>query len=318
MKIVIPGGTGQVGTILARYFHKTGHDVVVFGRHPVKAPWRVLDWDAKTMGDWIKEIELADAVINLAGRNVNCRYTLENRRLIMESRVQATQVIGKAISESSRPPRVWLQAGTATIYSHRYDSPNDEATGLIGGSEPDAPLKWRFSIEVAQAWERAAQDAMTPHTRKVLMRSAMIMSPDAGGIFDTLLRLVRFGLGGRVGSGRQYVSWMHDQDFVNAILWLIDNDAVEGVVNLAAPHPLPYSEFMRVLRAEWGIPIGLPATKWMLEIGALFLQTESELVLKSRRVIPGRLVQSGFRFQFPSWVDAARDLCRRSLKGNKA
>lgn len=311
MKIVIPGGTGQVGTILARTFHQNGHEVVVLSRKPIKSAWRIIDWDAETIGDWAAELEGADAVINLAGHTVNCRYTPANRRLIKESRVNATQVIGKAIAQTSHPPRVWLQASTATIYAHRYDAPNDEATGRIGSSEPGAPSAWRFSIEVAQAWERAAQDAITSQTRQVLMRSAMIMSPDRGGVFDVLLRLVRFGLGGRVGDGRQYVSWIDDQDFTRAVFWLIERDDLEGVVNLAAPHPMPYAEFMRVLRSAWGIPFGLPATKWMLEIGAFFLQTESELVLKSRRVVPGRLTQSGFSFLFSAWPEAARDLCKR-------
>ena len=311
MKIVIPGGTGQVGTILAHAFHSAGHDVIVLSRRPNKAAWRTVSWDAETLGDWAAELEGADAVINLAGRNVNCRYTTDNRRLIKDSRVKSTQVVGKAIAQTSRPPRVWLQASTATIYAHRYEMPNDETTGLIGGSEPDAPSAWQFSIEVARAWERAANDANTPRTRKVLMRSAMIMSPDRGSIFDVLLRLVRFGLGGRVGDGRQYVSWIHDQDFLRAVFWLIERDDLAGVVNLAAPNPVPYAEFVRILRTAWGIPFGLPATKWMLEIGTFVLQTESELVLKSRRVIPGRLPQSGFAFQFPSWVEAAGDLCKR-------
>jgi uncharacterized protein (TIGR01777 family) len=285
--------------------------VVILSRAQDRSPWRVVKWDANTVGDWAKEVDGADAVINLAGRNVNCRYTPENRRLIMESRIQSTRAVGQAIAQASRPPRVWLQASTATIYAHRYDAPNDEASGHIGGSEPDAPSKWRFSIEVAEAWERAAQEAVTPHTRKVLMRTAMVMSPSRGGVFDTLLRLVRFGLGGRVGDGRQYVSWLHDEDFVRAVGWLIEHDSLEGAVNLAAPHPVPYAEFMRVLRTAWGAPVGLPATRWMLEIGAFFLRTESELVLKSRRVIPGRLLQSGFTFSFPAWSEAARDLCRR-------
>ena len=311
MKIVIPGGTGQVGTILARALHNAGHDVIVLSRRSNKAAWRTVSWDAETLGDWAAELEGADAVINLAGRNVNCRYTANNRRLIKDSRVKSTQIVGKAIAQTSRPPRVWLQASTATIYAHRYEAPNDETTGLIGGSEPDAPSTWQFSIEVAKAWERAANDANTPHTRKVLMRSAMIMSPDRGSIFDVLLRLMRFGLGGRVGDGRQYISWIHDQDFLRAVLWLIERDNLAGVVNLAEPNPVPYAEFVRTLRTAWGIPFGLPATKWMLEIGAFFLQTESELVLKSRRVTPGRLLQSGFAFQFPAWAEAAGDLCKR-------
>jgi uncharacterized protein len=311
MKIILPGGTGQVGTLLARAFHEAGHEVIVLSRRPATSAWRVVRWDAETLGEWAAELEAADVVINLAGRSVNCRYTSENRRVIKESRVASTQVLGQAIAQAASPPRVWLQASTATIYAHRYDAPNDEATGLIGGSEPDQPSTWRFSIEVAQAWERAATEAKTPHTRQVLMRSAMIMSPDRGGIFDTLLRLVRFGLGGPVGDGRQYVSWMYDQDFVRAVFWLIEHDDIEGIVNLAAPNPLPYSEFMRHLRAAWGMPIGLPAIKWMVEIGAFLMQTESELALKSRRVIPGRLLQAGFSFQYPTWAEAARDLCQR-------
>jgi hypothetical protein len=311
MRIVIPGGSGQVGTILARTFQQAGHEVTVLSRNPTPSIWRTATWDAETPGEWVAELEGADAVINLAGRSVNCRYTAENRRRILESRVKSTRMVGKAIAQSPHPPRVWLQASTATIYAHRYDAPNDEATGILGGVEPDAPATWRFSIDVAMAWERALNESATPHTRKVLMRSAMIMSPDRGGIFDTLLRLVRFGLGGRVGDGRQYVSWIHDQDFVRAVVWLIEHEELEGAVNLAAPNPLPYSEFMRILRTTWGIPIGLPATKWMVEVGAFALRTESELVLKSRRVIPGRLAQSAFAFQYPTWEVAARDLCKR-------
>ncbi len=232
--------------------------------------------------------------------------------------MKSTRILGEAIAHASRPPQVWLQASTATIYAHRYDAPNDEATGVLGGSEPNASSTWRFSIDVAMAWERALNNAVTPHTRKVLMRSAMIMSPDRGGIFDALLRLVRFGLGGRVGNGRQYVSWIHDQDFARAVVWLIEHAELSGAVNLASPNPMPYAEFMRTLRAAWGIPFGLPATRWMLEIGAFFLRTESELVLKSRRVIPARLLQSGFAFQFPTWVEAARDLCTRwRLEGQR-
>lgn len=296
---------------MARAFHAAAHDVVVLSRTPAPAPWRTANWDAETLGDWAATLDGADAVINLAGHNVNCRYTPENRRLIKDSRVNATRIVGEAIARAARPPRVWLQASTATIYAHRYDAPNDEATGIIGGAELDAPAKWRFSIEVATAWEQAAREVVTPRTRKVLMRAAMIMSPDRGGIFDTLLRLLRLGLGGPVAGGRQYVSWLHDQDFLRSVLWLIEHDEIEGPVNLAAPTPLPYAEFMGALRSAWGMPIGLPATAWMVELGAFFMRTESELALKSRRVVPGRLLQSGFHFQFPTWAEAARNLCDR-------
>jgi uncharacterized protein (TIGR01777 family) len=311
MKIIIPGGTGQVGTVLARAFHRDGHEVVVLSRTPRAAPWRVVPWDARTVGDWAAELDGADAVINLAGRSVNCRYTPANRRAIKESRVDSTRAVGAVIARAARPPRVWLQASTATIYAHRYDAPNDETTGLLGGAERDAPDTWRFSIDVATSWERALDEVAVPGTRKVKLRSAMVMSPDRGGVFDVLLGLVRRGLGGPTGDGRQYVSWIHDEDFVRAVSWLIERDTLEGPVNLAAPNPVPNAEFMRALREAWGIRFGLPATAWMLEVGAFFLRTETELVLKSRRVVPGRLLQDGFTFRFPAWPEAARDLCRR-------
>jgi uncharacterized protein (TIGR01777 family) len=311
MKIILPGGTGQVGTVLARDLHQRGDEVVVFSRRPHAAPWRVVPWDAATTGEWAAEFEGADAVINLAGRSVNCRYNAENRKLITESRVNSTNVVGEAIAHALRPPRVWLQMSTATIYAHRYDAPNDEATGIIGGSEPNAPDTWRFSIDVVKSWERAANEAITPNTRKVLLRSAMVMSPDRGGVFDTLLKLVRFGLGGQAGDGKQYISWIHDQDFVRSVLWLVEHEELDGPINLAAPGPLPNAEFMRALREAWGIGFGVPATEWMLEVGAFFLRSETERILKSRRVVPSRLLESGFLFEFQDWDAAARDLCAR-------
>ena len=312
MKLVIPGGSGQVGTILARAFHEQGHEVVVLSRSPANAPWRTVRWDGETHDDWIGEFEGADAVINLAGESVNCRYTPANRKLIIDSRVKSTRVVGDAIVQASKPPRVWLQASTATLYAHRFDAPNDEATGIIGGSEPGAPETWRFSIDVVKSWERAFDKVPTPFTRKVLMRSAIVMSPNPGGPFDMLLRLVRYGLGGQAGDGQQYVSWIHDQDFVSAVRWLIQHEELAGPVILAAPNPLINAQFMRALRAAWGIPFGLPASSRMLELGAFVLRSETELILKSRRVVPARLQQSGFEFQFPEWMAAARDLCSRS------
>ena len=316
MKIVIPGGSGQVGTVLADAFQKRGDEVVVLSRAPASASWRTVEWDGETLGDWTSEMEGADCVINLAGQSVNCRYTPENRRVLIDSRVKSTRVVGQAIGEASRPPRVWLQASTATLYAHRYDAPNDEATGIIGGSEPNAPDTWRFSIDVVTKWERELNAAATPQTRKVLMRSAIVMSPGEGGAFDMLLRLVRFGLGGRFGDGKEYVSWIHDQDFVRTVEWLIEHEELEGPVNLAAPNPLPNSQFMQALRNAWGIRWGLPSTEWMLELGAFVLRSETELMLKSRRVVPTRLLKSGFVFQYPNWTEAASDLCTRWRKRN--
>jgi len=311
MRVVIPGGSGQVGTILARALHRDGHHVVVLSRAPTRAPWRVVSWDVATSGDWVQEVDGADVVVNLAGRSVNCRYTAGNLEKILRSRLDSTRAVGSAIARASRPPRVWLQASTATIYAHRYDAPNDEASGIIGGGEPDVPAYWAFSIRVAREWEQALAEADTPRTRRVAMRSAMVMSPDGGGIFDTLLTLARRGLGGRAGSGRQFMSWVHEHDFVKAVYWLIDNNAIDGAVNISSPNPLPQAEFMRILRRAAGVPIGLPAATWMLEIGAFFMRTDTELVLKSRRVIPGRLLESGFRFRFPDWPAAADDLVAR-------
>jgi uncharacterized protein len=312
MRIVIPGGSGQVGTLLRRAFHQDGHEVVVLSRRLTPRPWRVVAWDGVSLDRaWSDEIDGCDVVINLTGRSVNCRYTPANKREILESRVRSTQVVGQAVAQARRPPRVWLQASTATIYGHRFDAANDDVIGAIGGAEPDAPAHWAFSIDVARAWEDACLQAVTPRTRKVLMRSAMTMSPDAGGIFDTLLGLVRRGLGGQAGDGRQFVSWIHETDFVRAVRWLIERDRLEGPVNLAAPNPLPNATFMRVLREAWGIPAGLPATRWMLELGAIFMRTETELVLKSRRVVPRRLLDDGFVFTHAHWSGAARDLCER-------
>jgi hypothetical protein len=257
------------------------------------------------------ELEAADTLINLAGRSVNCRYSEANRREILESRIQSTEVLGQAIGLLQHAPRVWLNASTATIYAHTFGMPNDEASGRIGGDEPDVPEDWHFSIEVAKHWERVFFAANTPHTRKIALRSAMTMSADRGSVFDELLRLVRFGLGGACGSGKQYVSWIHELDFTRAIDFLIANEDLDGPVNVASPAPLPNAEFMRALRQAWGIAVGLPSREWMLKIGALVIGTETELILKSRRVVPGRLQEHGFQFTFPEWRAAAMDLVEK-------
>jgi uncharacterized protein len=222
--------------------------------------------------------------------------------------------LGNALEQVATPPHTWLQAGTATIYADRYDAPNDEYTGIIGGCEKNSPDKWRFSIDVARSWEGEFSLVSTPKTRKVILRSAMTMSYDSGGIFDYLLWLVRYGLGGTAGSGKQYISWIHYIDFINAVKFLIENDQINGMVNVSSPHPIPNQEFMAQLRKAWGRRLALPAYAWMLEIGAIFLRTESELVLKSRRVVPTRLIDAGFKFQYADWVNASIDLCERWRK----
>ncbi len=311
MKIVIPGGSGHVGACLVRYFQARGDQTVVLSRSGAGG----VVWDGKTLGDWVQEVDGADAVINLAGRSVNCRYTEENLREMMESRVLSTRAVARAIAACDQPPRVWLQASTATIYAHRLDAANDEATGIIGGDEPDVPEKWRQSIEIAKAWEAELDAAETPQTRKVALRSAMTMSPDKGSIFDTLHTLTKRGLGGTIGSGKQFVSWIHERDFCRAVDWLTVDEKFSGPVNLASPNPLPQAEFQRVLREKMGAGFGLPTPAWMAEIGAAVMGTETEMILKSRRVIPGRLLDAGFEFEFPEWDAACADLLERSVPG---
>ena len=319
MKIVIPGGTGQLGGVLTRAFRARGDEVVVLGRgRAAAAPEgaRFVPWDGRSIApaggaggaSWAAELDGAAAVVNLAGRSVNCRYTRANVQAMMSSRVDSTRAVGQAIAAAARPPRVWLQMSTATIYAHRFDAANDEVTGRLGGDEPDAPSTWKTSIDIARAWEQEQRDAPTAATRKVALRTAMVMSPDPGGVLDVLLRLTRLGLGGPITGERQFISWIHERDFAGAVRHLIDHEDIAGPVNLTSPNPLPQRDFMRDLRAAWGAPVGLPAAKWMVALGAFFLRTETELVLKSRRVVPARLLDTGFSFEHPDWSEAARDL----------
>ena len=320
MKFLIPGGTGHVGQMLARELVAQGNDVVVLSRttRPTVAMGEASDagganirtavWDGKTLGPWVSEIDGSDVVINLAGRTVNCRYTPANLKEMMDSRVLSTRVVGQAIEAAKSPPRVWLQMSTATVYAHRFDAANDDIGGQIGGDEPDAPAYWKNSVDIALAWEAAQAEAHTPRTRQVALRTAMVMSREAGSIFDVLSRLVRFRLGGPVGGGQQYVSWIHGEDFVRALAFLVETSDLSGPVNLAAPNPLPFSAFMRAFREAYGVRLGLPATKWMAEIGAIVLRTDTELLLKSRRVVPRRLLDAGFTFKHPTWPAAVQAL----------
>jgi uncharacterized protein (TIGR01777 family) len=275
----------------------------------------VVAWDGLTPGGWIADLEQSDVCINLAGRSVNCRYTAANRRSIYDSRIRSTRLLHDVIASLNHAPRLWVNASTATIYRHALDRAMDEIHGELGGSEPGAPDTWNFSIYVAKGWEEAFFRTPTPRTRQVAIRSAMTFSPDSGGVFDVLLALVRRGLGGRQGPGTQFVSWIHEADFVRAIDLLIAREEFTGTVNLASPNPLPNGDFMRALRDAWGIHVGLPPSRWMIEIGTWLMRTESELVLKSRRVVPGRLQAAGFEFMFPEWPAAARDLVGRWRAG---
>ncbi len=277
-----------------------------------------MQWDGRTLGEWAKEAEGADAVINLAGRSVNCRYSAKNLKEMMDSRVDSARVVGQAIAQAKSPPPVWLQSSTATIYAHRFDTPNDEATGIIGGNEPNAPYKWVASIDIVKAWERTLDEVPTPHTRKIAMRSAMTMTIDKGSVFDVFMGLAKRGLGGRIGSGQQYVSWIHERDFCRAVEFLIARDDLSGPLNLASPNPLPQRDFAIHLCEAVRMGFRLPLPAWMLEIGCVLMKTESELVLKSRRVTPTRLLEAGFTFEYPTWPEACRELVSRSSKGRSA
>ena len=306
-RVILAGGSGFLGALLAEHFAKQQKEVVILTRTPQAGNRfaREVGWDGVTRGAWTRELDGALALINLAGRSVNCRYHARNRNAILTSRVNSTRLLGDAIARSSVPPRVWLNSSTATIYKHSLDRPMDEATGEFGAS---AEAKDVFSVAVANAWERALAESEVPHTRKVALRTAMVFGRREGTVFHVLRRLVRCGLGGRMGDGHQYVSWIHQEDFCRGIDWLLQHESLSGPVNLAAPHPVTNAELMRTLREICEVPIGLPSTRWMLEAGAFLLRTETELVIKSRRVIPARLMASGFEFRFPLVREALEDL----------
>jgi uncharacterized protein (TIGR01777 family) len=306
VRIVLAGGSGFLGQRLARWFVDRAWDVVVLTRNVRRSGLAVrqAEWDGKTLAGWAAELEGAQAVINLAGRSVDCRYHARNRREILDSRVNPTRILGEAIARCHQPPQVWLNASTGTIYGHSFDKPMDE----MGEIRATPEAKDGFSIDVAKAWEAAFDSARVPHTRKVTLRMAMVLGLGENSVFPVMRRLVRLGLGGTMAGGKQFVSWIHHRDFCRAIQWLIEHEELSGVVNLAAPNPLPNHEMMDVFREVCGVPIGLPAPLWLLELGAFFLRTETELIIKSRRVIPKRLEEAGFVFQFREMEDAIREI----------
>ena len=306
-KLILAGGSGFLGGELAKHFTALGWEVVILTRSPKPRTdaIREVAWNAKSLGDWARELEGASAVVNLTGRSVDCRYNAKNRRDIMNSRVDSTRVVGEAIAQCRIPPRVWLNSSTATVYTHTFGKPHDESSQEMDSA---ADAKDAFSVEVAQAWERTLNEATTTKTRKVALRTSMVLGLGRNSVFPVLRRLTKFGLGGRQGSGNQFVSWIHIDDFCRAIEWIIAHDDLAGPINQCAPNPLPNAEMMRTFRSVCGMPIGLPATEWMLEIGAFFLRTETELIFKSRRVVPRRLLTSGFEFRFPTFREALADL----------
>ena len=305
-RLVLAGGSGFLGTVLADYFGCRGWDVVVLTRKPTRgnSAARRVEWDGQTLGPWVTELENARALVDLCGVSVNCRYHARNRKRIIDSRIDPTRALGAAMENCSSPPEVWLNASTATIYKHTFGPAWDES-GEIGAT-PEA--KDEFSVDVATAWERTFTSFNLPQTRKALLRSAMVLGRGRNSVVSTMRRLTRLGLGGRMAGGRQFVSWVHEQDFARAVEWIIEHANLDGPVNIAAPTPVTNDEMMQTFREIYGRRVGLPASKWMLEVGAFFLRTETELIIKSRRVVPGRLLSSGFEFRFPKLHSALRDL----------
>lgn len=312
LRIVLPGGSGQVGQLLARHFQERGHHVTVLTRGPYTASWQTVHWDGANTGPWTEYLEGADAVINLSGRSINCRYTRENRRELYNSRIQTTQLLGRVIAGLVDPPRLWMNASAATIYDRALDAngvdlPLDELTGRPGGELPGAGVR-EFNMRLTRDWEMALTKSPTPLTRKVALRSGVVLSPVPGTSFGILSNLVRMSLGGTQGSGRQFIPWIHEADYARAVEFLIGRGDLYGPFNLTAPQPLPNREFMAALRDAWDVPNGLPAPSLAIRLSAIFLRTEPELVLGSCRAVPARLLKAGFSFDFPHWPHAAEDL----------
>ncbi len=308
--IVIFGANGFLGRYLCRHFARNGKEVVAIARS--RKGWSgdgmFLEWDGKTLGPWALALEGAEAVINLAGRSVDCRYNSTNRKQIIESRVESTRVIGDAIAACKAPPKSWFNASTATWYRHAEDAPQNDWTG-----EPGAG----FSCEVAQAWEDAFFSANVPAvTRKLALRIGMVLANEPATVYDVLRKLTAWGVGGAMGSGNQKISWIHMEDFLRAIDFALNDPFLDGTINVTAPEFPSNREWMQTFREAVGMPLGLPAALWMLEIGARLMHTETELVTKSRWAESVRLRDAGFRWRWGRTVDAVADLhSKRGLEG---
>jgi uncharacterized protein (TIGR01777 family) len=305
-KIILVGGTGFLGSALADFFAAKGIEVVILTRNPKPRAGAISEvtWDGATLGKWVQELEAARALINLAGISVNCRYHARNRALLLDSRLNSTRILGEAIARCAKPPPVWLNSSTATIYRHTFGPAWDE-TGEIGGCTEAKDI---FSVHIATEWERVFNEATAPRTRKVALRSAMVLGHARNSVLPNLLRLGRLGLGGSLAGGRQFVSWIHEEDFCRAVEWIMERENLGGPVNLAAPNPVTNAEFMAAIRKVCRAPFGLPAPRWVLEIGAFFLRTETELLIKSRHVVPGKLLADGFVFRHPQLLHAVQQL----------
>jgi len=299
-KIIIAGGTGFLGQILAQYFKDKYQEIIILTRKekPDNDNIKYIIWDGKTKDKWFSYLEGADVLINLTGRSVDCRYNEKNKATILNSRVDATEILGHAVRMCDAPPKVWLNSSTATIYRHSMDKEMDEFTGEIGSG---------FSVDVAKAWEASFFSQVTPKTRKIALRTAIVLGKK-GGALKPIVNLAKAGFGGKQGNGNQYFSWLHEDDFSRAIHFLIDKEELEGIFNLVAPKPTTNTILMSTIRQLLKIPFGIPLPKWLLEIGANMIRTETELVLKSRRVVPKRLIDNGFSFKYMSLTKSLNHL----------
>jgi uncharacterized protein (TIGR01777 family) len=299
-KIVLAGGNGYLGNVLANYYKDKSDEVLILSRKPQPQNGNVktLLWDGQTEGDWVNALTGAELLVNLCGKNVNCRYTPANRLEIVASRLIPTTLLGEAIKKMAVPPKLWINITSATIYRHAEDHPQDEKDGEIG---------YGFSIDVCKQWEQHFFETDTPRTRKIALRMGIVLGR-SDSAFPVLLNLVKLGLGGRQGNGQQYMSWVHEHDAAKCTEFLMLHEALEGVVNCTAPNPIKNHEFMSIIRRAWGMPFGLPAPAWLLNIGAAVIGTEPELALKSRWVLPKRLTDAGYQFTFSEARHAINDI----------
>ena len=298
-KILIVAGTGFLGQVLAEYFQKLAYEVVILtrGKACIKNNTRYVTWNLHELNGWEALLENAEVLINLAGKSVDCRYTPINKAEILHSRVVSTQILNQAVAQCQNPPKHWLNASTATIYRHSEDLQMDEYTGEIGHD---------FSMDVAKRWEEGFFTTDTPKTKKTALRTSIVLGKN-GGAFVPLKNLTKMGFGGKQGKGKQFVSWIHELDFARAVHYCIEQE-LTGVVNIVAPQPIRNAEFMKTLRKVLGIRVGTPLSKRMLAFGAKIIGTETELILKSRNVIPKRLLEHGFEFLYGRLENALKEL----------